>query len=60
MLLENAEGTRFENDMEKLNIIKAEFVAKLERTDTVLGKSYKIRDTGLILKVGHDNFWIER
>lgn len=47
MLLENAEGTRFNNAMEKLNIIRAEFIGKLERTDTMLGKSDKIRDTGL-------------
>lgn len=60
MLLENAEGTRFENHMEKLNIINAEFIVNLERTDIVLGKSDKIRDTGLIWKVDHDNFWIER
>lgn len=60
MLLENAEGTRFENHMEKMNTIKAEFIVNLERKDIVLGKSDKIRDTGLIWKVGHDNFWIER
>lgn len=54
--MENAEGTRFENDMEKMSIIKAEFVGRLERTDTVLGKSDKIRDIGLIWKMGHDNF----
>lgn len=56
MLLENAKGTRFNNAMEKLNIIRAEFIGKLERTDTMLGKSDKIRDTGLIWEVRHDNF----
>ena len=54
--MENAEGTRFDNGMEKLNIIRAEFIGKLERTDTVLGKSDKIRDTGLIWEVGNDKF----
>lgn len=42
------------------NIIWAELIGKLERTDTGLGKSYKIRDTGLIWELGMITSWIER
>lgn len=52
MLLENAKRTRFDNGMGKLNIMRAELIGKLDRTDTRLGKSYKIRDTGLIWELG--------
>lgn len=56
MLLENAEGIRFDSGMDKLNTIRAEFIGKLRKTDTVLGKSGKIRDTRLIWEVRCDNF----
>lgn len=56
MLLLNAEDTRFDNAMEKLNIIRAEFIRNPERTGTVLSKSGKTRGTGLIWEVKHDNF----
>lgn len=47
---------RFDGGMEKLNTIRAEFIGKLQRTDAVLGKSGKIRDTGLIWEARCDNF----